>query len=300
LFGEETTQFLKLKERTRQECKLFKAFENRSRIFWITINLALVGLLGFIDFLTGNEFSISLFYLIPIFLSTWYMNRSMGMFISFLCVVTWGGADYFVGIDYSNPITYFWNMLIRLGFFIITTYLVSELHKTQKEVIKLARTDYVSGAINSRYFHELLKIELDRSRRYKRAFTLVYLDLDDFKQVNDRFGHDEGDKLIRFIADELKSQVRNIDIVARLGGDEFSILFPETGQTESITVMSKTHENLAKKLSQKFPFVTFSAGAVTYALTPNSTEETIKIADELMYSVKNSTKNGILYSLFDG
>jgi diguanylate cyclase (GGDEF)-like protein len=279
---------------------LFKALGNRVRVFWIVANLALVGTLGFIDFLTGNEFSISLFYLIPIYLSAWYVNGNAGMFTSVLCVATWGAADYFVGMDYSNPVIYFWNTLIRLGFFMITTFLVSELHKTQKEVVNLARTDYVSGVINSRYFHELLKVELDRSRRYKRVFTLVYLDLDNFKQVNDRFGHDEGDGLIRFIADELRSQLRNTDVVARLGGDEFGILFPETGQMESKTVMSKIHENLTRQLNQKFPFVTFSAGAVTYIALPNSTQEVIKIADELMYSVKNDTKNGILYSLYGG
>jgi diguanylate cyclase (GGDEF)-like protein len=204
-----------------------------------------------------------------------------------------------VGEEYPHPVIYFWNTLLRLGFFIITTYLISELHKTQKKVETLARTDYVTGAVNTRYFHEVLEVELSRSNRYKRAFTLVYLDLDNFKQVNDQFGHDEGDRLIRFIADELKSQLRNTDIVARLGGDEFAILLPETRQQEAEVVMSKVQGHLADQLRQKYPFVTFSAGAVTYAAAPNSTEETIKIADELMYSVKNGAKNDIRYSLYE-
>ena len=277
-----------------------KVFEGRSVYFWIITSVALVGLLGIVDFKTGNEFSFSLFYLIPISLSAWYANRTLGIFISILSSVTWMAADVYVGEEYSHPIIYFWNMMIRFGFFIIVAYLISELHKAQQTVQVLARTDYITGTFNSRYFHELLGIELSRSSRYKRPFTLVYLDLDNFKQVNDKFGHSEGDKLIRFIANELKCQLRKTDIFARVGGDEFTILFPETGQQESEIVMSKIHDHLVEQLRQKYPFVTFSAGAVTYAATPNSTEEAIKLADELMYSVKNGTKNGICYSLYMG
>ena len=128
----------------------------------------------------------------------------------------------------------------------------------------------------------------------------MYLDLDNFKQVNDKFGHDEGDLLIKFIADELKRHLRSTDIVARLGGDEFAILLPEAEQQEAKVVISKVHSHLTEQLRQKHSFVTLSAGAVTYIATPNSIVETIKLADQLMYSVKNSTKNGIQYSLYSG
>lgn len=280
--------------------KILKIFEDRSLLFWIITSIVLVGVLGIVDYLTGNEFSFSLFYLIPISLTTWYANPALGLSISLLSAVTWLVADISVGENFSHPIIYFWNTLIRFGFFIVVTYLISELKKAQNAVNNLARTDHITGTINSRYFHELLGIELGRSSRYNRPFTLVYLDLDNFKQVNDRFGHNEGDQLIGFIANELKRQLRNTDFISRLGGDEFAILFPETGQREAEVVMSKIYSHLTLQLGQKFPFVTFSAGAVTYNATPNSTEETIKIADELMYSVKNSTKNGVLYSLYKG
>jgi diguanylate cyclase (GGDEF)-like protein len=143
-------------------------------------------------------------------------------------------------------------------------------------------------------------MELSRSRRYKHPFTLVFIDLDNFKQVNDKFGHAEGDKLIRFIVDELKAQLRNTDIVSRLGGDEFAILFPETAQQEAKVIMSKIYRHVARELHQKYSSVTFSAGAVTYIAVPETITETIKIADELMYTVKNSTKNDIRYSMYEG
>lgn len=280
--------------------KILKTFEGRSLSFWIIISVLLVGILGNLDYQTGNEFSFSLFYLIPISLTAWYADRRTGIFISILSAAAWLLADVYAGEDYSHPIIYFWNTLIRFGFFIIVAWLMSELHKTQKAVETLARTDHITGVINSRYFHELLEIELSRSARYKRPFTLVYLDLDNFKQVNDRFGHDEGDNLIRFVTDDIKRQLRNTDIVSRLGGDEFAILFPEAGQSEAEVIMFKIYSHLTEQLRQKYPFVTFSAGAVTFIAAPSSTAETIKIADDLMYSVKNSTKNGVKYSLYTG
>lgn len=276
------------------------AFEERSPKFWIFSSLLLVSFLGLIDYATGNEFSFSLFYLIPIALTTWYVNFKTGLFIAALSAITWAVADFFAGTDYRQPIIYFWNTLIRLGFFVTVTYLIAELHKSQKTIETLADTDYITGAMNARRFNRLLEHELSRSNRYKRPFTLVYLDLDNFKQVNDNFGHNEGDQLIKSIAEELKCQIRSTDVVARLGGDEFALLFPEAGRNEVEIIMFKIQTHLKEKLRHSYPFVTFSAGAVTYEATPHSTVETIRIADELMYSVKASTKNGICYFLYSG
>lgn len=280
------------------EHKILKVFEDRSLPFWITANILLVGILGFVDFQTGNEYSFSLFYLIPISLTAWYMNLPAGIFTCILSAATWLAADIKIGEDYSHPITYFWNFLIRLGFFLTVNYLLSELHKTQKIVETLARTDHLTGTINFRYFHELLAAEIQRTGRYKRAFTLVYLDLDNFKGVNDKFGHGEGDNLIAFIAHELQFSLRMTDIVSRLGGDEFAILFPETGQQEAKVIMEKLKIQIAENLRLKYPFVTFSAGVVTFTAPPETTIKAIKIADDLMYSIKNNTKNGIQYSIY--
>jgi diguanylate cyclase (GGDEF)-like protein len=280
--------------------KILTALEKQGWFFWIVADTALVILLGIVDYVTGNEYSFSLFYLIPIALITWYSNPTLGVIIAILSATIWMIADIAAGQDFSHPIIHLWNTLIRFGFFAIVVYLLSELRKSQKAEQGLARTDHVSGAINSRYFDELLEMELSRSRRYMHPFTLVYIDLDNFKQVNDKFGHTEGDKLIRFIVDELKLQIRNTDIVARLGGDEFVILFPEVAQQEAQVIMSKIYSHLTTELRQKFSSVTFSAGAVTYIAVPESITETIKIADELMYTVKNGTKNDIRYSIYEG
>jgi len=283
-----------------RDTKISKFFENRSLAFWIPVSVLLVGMLGIVDFKTGNDYSFSLFYLLPISLSAWFVGRYMGIFTSILSAAIWVFADVSVGEDYSHPDIYFWNLTIRLGFFLIVTYLLAELRNTQMIVQALSRTDHLTGVTNSRYFQELLENEINRAGRYNRSFTLMYLDIDNFKQVNDTFGHEEGDNIIACFAGDLKSAARRTDFVARLGGDEFVILFPELGVVEARIVASKIFDSLNKKLKEKYAFLTLSVGVVTYTSPPQSTSAAIKTVDEVMYAIKKSTKNGIGYSLFAG
>ena len=163
-----------------------------------------------------------------------------------------------------------------------------------------ARTDFVTGAVNARYFNELLQMEISRIRRYPHPITLVYVDVDNFKIVNDLFGHRIGDEVLRCIASELKSQLRITDTVARLGGDEFVMLLPSTRQQEARVVVSKVYTNLSEKMRQRNWPVTFSMGAVTCEFSPYSAEQLVNMADELMYEVKNSTKNDVRFRTWVG
>jgi diguanylate cyclase (GGDEF)-like protein len=121
------------------------------------------------------------------------------------------------------------------------------------------------------------------------------MDVDNFKLVNDLFGHRIGDEVLRCIVSELKSQLRSTDTIARLGGDEFVLLLPSTRQAEARLVVCKVYANLLEKMRQRNWPVTFSMGAVTCEFSPYSAEQLINIADEVMYEVKNSTKNDIRF-----
>jgi hypothetical protein len=98
-------------------------------IVWLIIGIGLVAILGFIDLLTGYEISFSLFYLIPITLVSWQANRQSGFLISLLSAAVWLTADVLAGNSYSNKIIFIWNTCIRLGFFIVTVYLLTALKK---------------------------------------------------------------------------------------------------------------------------------------------------------------------------
>ncbi len=110
-----------------------------------------------------------------------------------------------------------WNEGIRFSFFVIVSYLISLQRQAYQKEQRLARIDGFTGIHNRRFFREVLGLEIERSRRYNTALALVYLDLDNFKAVNDRFGHREGDRLLKILAYQLRTTLRANDMVGRLG-----------------------------------------------------------------------------------
>lgn len=275
-------------------------FEKRSKPFWVSTGLAFVIILGIIDYFTGYEVSFSLFYLIPIFTVVWFTDGRMGLLLSSASAVVWFIADYSAGLSYSHPSVYIWNTIIRMGFFSVVSILGSNLKKSYKLNQELARSDYVTGAVSIRYFYELAQIEISRFQRYHRPFALAYIDLDDFKSINDRLGHSVGDRVLRSVTDSVRQQIRPSDTLARLGGDEFALLMPETSEEAAKLVISRLHSSLANEMLKNGWMVTFSVGVVICNETPKSVDDIVKIADDTMYSVKSTSKNDVSYRVYAG
>jgi diguanylate cyclase (GGDEF)-like protein len=274
--------------------------EKPNKPLWLIIGFILTGGLGFLDYATGYELAFSLFYLIPVSLVAWRADQRLGVVAALVSAMVWLTADIAAGNFYSHPFIYVWNTLIRLSFFIIPALLLSALKRTLENEKELARTDHLTGAANSRFFYDLLQMEIDRFQRFGRPFTLAYLDLDNFKAVNDRFGHLAGDDVLRSVAGCAKKNMRKTDIVARLGGDEFALLLPETDQGSARVAVAKIQSGLLLEMrNQRWP-ITFSVGVLTCSAMPASTEELVKIADELMYQAKRDGKDAIRYSIYAG
>jgi diguanylate cyclase (GGDEF)-like protein len=276
------------------------SLSKRNKFFWGLVGVGLVILLGLIDYLTGHELAFSLFYLIPISLVTWYAGRRLGLVTSTASAIACFFADYMSRHSYSSLMLNLWNTLMPLGFFILMTTLLSIFRKESLTNAESARTDYVTKAVSVRYFYELAQREIERSRRYLHPFTLVYIDLDNFKEVNDEFGHSIGDKVLQMVAWSVQQSTRSVDVFARLGGDEFALLLPETGSGEARTVMARTHGKLKEEMQRNGWPVTFSLGVVTFMDIPYTVDEIIRMADDVMYSVKSKGKNGIKYYLYAG
>jgi diguanylate cyclase (GGDEF)-like protein len=278
--------------------KLRLFFESRSKAFWSVTGVFLLILIGFADHYSGFEVSVTLFYLLPIGICAWFVSGRMGLVISAASALTWLVADYSSGLTYSSNSIFIWNTLIRLGFFVVVSFLLSTVRKDYVINQQFARNDYVTGAASVRFFYDLAQTEVDRSIKSRRPFTLAYLDMDNFKQVNDRFGHSTGDRVLREVAEGIRVQIRSTDVVARLGGDEFAVLLMDTDQENARRVMTRIHDGLEGKMRQEGWGVTFSIGVVTFKNTPKTVDEVIRIADQAMYSVKNSSKSGVNYQLF--
>ncbi|HEY3376922.1 MAG TPA: GGDEF domain-containing protein [Armatimonadota bacterium] len=255
-------------------------------------------LLGIIDFVTGPDISMIVFYLLPVMLVAAYVGRTSGLTISFTSAGIWLIADLLGSHRYAHCVIPYWNTLGIFGVFIIVTLSFYALKAALSRERALARVDDVTGMANGRAFQEAVALEMQRTARYKHPFTIAYLDIDDFKAINDTHGHSAGDKLLRTVASTMRGSLRATDVVARLGGDEFAILLPETDAAAATAVMAKLRNVLSAAMEHGPVLLTLSIGVVTCLEAPETLDEILHLADSLMYDGKKSGKNSIIYHVF--
>jgi diguanylate cyclase (GGDEF)-like protein len=160
--------------------------------------------------------------------------------------------------------------------------------------------DSLTGLPNPRAFAEAATAELDRQRRSGRPLTIAFLDLDRFKEVNDRHGHQAGDALLAEVARCLRSSTRATDHLGRLGGDEFAVLMPETDEVGAERVLERIQASILNAMGEQGWPVTSSIGAVVFPVAPASVDELVGKADQLMYLVKHSGKGAFRIERIDG
>jgi len=267
-------------------------FNNRARL---SVLLFFTFIIGIADYFTGPELSFSLFYTGPIMLAVWYGGHRHGLIISFFSTLIWLLAEVFLGREYSHSLTLVWNTIVRLAFFLLTMELLLSVRDKMNTLENLATTDSLTGLANRRLFLEQLERECTRAKRYPEVFTIAYIDLDNFKYVNDTNGHFVGDELLKCVGQVLKTGLRESDMAARMGGDEFAVFFPAMKESTSKQVIEKLHAALLEEMGKNNWPVTFSIGVVTYLEPLANIREMVKKADDLMYQVKKSGKNNICH-----
>ncbi len=251
-----------------------------------------------IDYFIVVDVSLSILYLLPISLISWYGKRWFSVFLVGFSTVGWFVAESAAKTDLPMLLL-LWNTAVRLIVFLTIASLISSLKIAYEKEKDLARIDGLTRIVNQRFFRELLRIEYKRSFRYGHCLTLAYFDLDNFKQINDRFGHNTGDKLLKIIAQTTQNNIRETDTVARLGGDEFALLLPETHYKAGESVLYRLQHELMIAIEAYSPPVSLSIGAVTFLSLPNSIEQMLEEVDILMYQVKKSGKNRLEHQVFD-
>jgi diguanylate cyclase (GGDEF)-like protein len=275
-------------------------FGSLSKAGHLMVATVLLGAMGAIDMLTGAEISWSVFYLLPIVQVTWYAGFGLGSLTALAAALVWLAADRYDSLPYSHALIPYWNMAVRLAFFLLVAYLLARLQQELRREEALARTDSLTGLNNTRGFRLDSEYELQRSGRYNHPFTAAYIDLDNFKAVNDNFGHLEGDLVLKEVARSLKEALRRPDSAARLGGDEFAVLLPETDAEGARVILARLRTTLNSAMQQRAWPVTFSIGAVSFSQPPESVDEILRSADRLMYHVKSSGKNDIAVAVHNG
>lgn len=262
--------------------------------------LALTLGVGLLDYLTGFEISFSVFYLLPTAYLAWRGGRNLGLFGAVTSGAVWLVVEYVSGFPYSQHWIMYWNATVRLVFFVITAQLVSRQKLIHALEQKLSRTDSLTGLLNGRSFFQEGERVRSLCARHARPLTVVYMDLDNFKQVNDSRGHQEGDRLIRLVGQGLLRAVRTSDLAARLGGDEFGLLLPETDFEEAELFIGRLRRSLDDEVDRAYWPVGYSVGVVTFTTPPADLEAATTVADQLMYEVKRCGKDHWLHRSADG
>ncbi|MBN1241004.1 MAG: GGDEF domain-containing protein [Gammaproteobacteria bacterium] len=262
----------------------------RRAVLSLTAVLCLL-LIGFVDYYTGPEIASLLFYVAAVALAAWTSaDLRIAVASGVLAALVWAAAEW-LSNDSSPQAVLLWNAASRLVIFCGTGILFWKLKRALDLAHGLARTDYVTDLLNARAFHELAKIEISRARRYHRPLTVAYFDLDDFKSVNDRYGHTRGDAVLRTVGATLRASLRQSDTVARIGGDEFVLLLPEAGYEQAREVLAKLQSALTDAMASIGNGTTVSIGAAVFDVPPADVDALILAADAMMYRAKTDGKN---------
>ncbi len=173
----------------------------------------------------------------------------------------------------------------------------TDAKELEQRLIDLAKYDELTQVLNRRAFMETAVREIHVARRYHHPLSLVMLDLDKFKLVNDSFGHHVGDDALRYFADCCKQVLRKTDIVSRMGGEEFAVLMPQTQISDAAEVMERLGQQLKDQplaVESELLTLTFSAGLVALTDTDGSPEALLKRADRLLYQAKENGRDQII------
>lgn len=282
----------------RQQSQLGLYFVNQHRGQWVAAGLVLLLLVAAVDFATGYKLRLTVLYLVPLLLMTWVMGRTFGVLLALVACAFWTYLDTTAGRYVGYPSLLYWDWATVFGGFVVMVFGVTQLRRALDNAYFESRKDTLTGLVNKGGFYQVVGAEIEMCRRYKRALSIAYIDCDNFKTVNDKFGHHVGDELLRIISRTMVRKLRSSDLPGRLGGDEFAVMLPETNAEACRMVVEMLQQRLLQEMKDHEWPVTFSIGIATFLRMPASIEDMIRQADKLMYAVKNTSKGAIKQEVF--
>ena len=249
-----------------------------------------------VDFVVGSQISLAIFYLVPIAMTAWYGSFRAGVILSLVC----SGLATWIALQGSETNTVIlWNGVAHLGFYYVFTTLLVGLRQVLEQEKAIGRTDHLTGVMNRRALFEQLEFIVNLARRNRTPLTLAYIDLDNFKTMNDQNGHEVGDRALCLVAETMFKHRRRTDLVGRLGGDEFAVVLPDTGTRAARMLLIDFNERI--RTTQPHPCeLTCSVGVVTFLVLPDTVAEALRLADDCMYDIKQRGGNGVSFVVYSG
>jgi diguanylate cyclase (GGDEF)-like protein len=270
------------------------------RVACIALVLGTILLIAALDVFSGVELRVFPLYYLPITFAAWYLGWLGAVAAAALSTFGWYASNQLAGMEFSHAVIWAGKCFSQGLSFATVGLLVTALKSTMARERTLSRMDLLCPLLNRRAFFEESVRLLALCRRSKRPITLAYLDLDNFKAVNDSRGHKAGDDLLCTVARVLTTSIRSSDVAARLGGDEFVILLPEVGPEQAQWVLERLRAAICQSPHPDLPSpVSVSVGAVTYMVAPDDLDMMVQMADSVMYSAKNEGKNRVYLDIID-
>ncbi len=264
----------------------------RTLLSLISAALAVLAI-GYLDFLTGIEVRIVPLYFGPVSWIAWKLGPRYGLPLAGFSSLVFELSNKLAGLTYQHGWIGVWNVAAQFGAFSVVCILAWKLREEITLERELRRLDPLTGIYNSRAFMELASVELERARRRRAPLAVGFIDVDDFKNVNDRFGHSGGDGLLRNVAEVLKAKTRKTDILGRVGGDEFAVFLCDAGGSAA-RVAAESWCAAARSIGERGGMpVTLSVGVAAFEEAPGDMESALREADTAMYHSKARGKDGI-------
>lgn len=263
-----------------------------------------IAAIGWVDVVTGPQYGMSLFYVLPVAFAGWFFGYAVGASTAIQGALWWFCVDRAQNLV-SSPLASAWNGFTRLAIFLAIGIGAALIHGDRKRLksllereASLARVDPLTGLQNGRAFREHVTQDLARARRDEKAVTLMYIDIDNFKRVNDRHGHAAGDALLAEIAAVIRRTLRESDHAARLGGDEFALLLWDADTRIGDLVAKRLIDDI-RALGDAYPESSLgaSAGLSTISSSHTTAEALLHEADQAMYEVKRAGKGRVRASV---
>ncbi len=259
--------------------------------------VSIIALLGFFRMSTDAEFAVASAAIIPVVLISWLNGVAWGGAISVVAASMWAFSDQISARQFSSSWIPYANGLTRLATYAFIAYLTATTRKLLMKQTELATHDALTEILNRHSFMEAGKAEASRALRYGTCLAVVFIDLDNFKQLNDNRGHVTGDAALKAVAGSLRRSLRETDHVARLGGDEFAVLLPEITENAASQAGHKISAAIATALA-KFPPASSSIGVAWFEKPKEDFSAMVKAADTLMYEMKREAKGGVRTQAF--